>query len=153
MKPNQFLPRKSKRGVTLVEAVVAVVVLTMFATGVLTLLTSGRTKIAETNTTAAAHAAATQKLDAIIATISNGGFTADDGSLLWEDFHIDGTPAPGIKTTVGFDGYSLDSCEPSLYRDEAGPSMQNIRGWYLTLTYDGVTVNGFASNTQGVFDR
>ena len=27
------------------------------------------------------------------------------------------------------------------------------RGWYLTLTYNGATVSGYASNTEGVFDR
>lgn len=152
MKLKKLLPKSGKRGVTLVEAVMAVVVLTMFATGVLTLLTTGRTKIAETNRAANAHAAATQKMDAVIATISNGGFTADDGSLRWDDFVVESTSYPGIKSTVGFTGVTLDYCEASLYNESAEPSISNVRGWYLKLTYDGATVTGFASNTQGVFD-
>ena len=29
----------------------------------------------------------------------------------------------------------------------------SLRGWYVTLNYKGVNVTGFASDTEGVFDR
>ena len=152
MKLKKLLPKSGKRGVTLVEAVMAVVVLTMFATGVLTLLTTGRTKIAETNQAANAHAAATQKMDAVIATISNGG-----------PYLAEGTDAAGnptfaldlatLKTNLGYDAsLNLTIHEIDLYDDSLPATKDNIRGWYLKLTHDGATVTGFASNTQGVFD-
>ena len=43
---KKLLPKKSKRGVTLVECVIAVVLLGLLAVGVLNLLTAGGTKIA-----------------------------------------------------------------------------------------------------------
>ncbi|MBR4865611.1 MAG: prepilin-type N-terminal cleavage/methylation domain-containing protein [Clostridia bacterium] len=149
---KKLLPKKSKRGVTLVEAVMAVVVLTMFATGVLTLLTTGRTKIAETNAAANAYAAATQKMDAVIATISNGG------PYLAEGTDASGNPTfaldlGALKTALGDSSLNLTIYEIDLYDDSLPATKDNVRGWYLKLFHDGATVTGFASNTQGVFDR
>ena len=157
MKLKRLLPKKSKRGVTLVEAVIAVVVLTMFATGVLTLLTTGRTKIAETAAEANAYAEATQKLDAVIATISNGGYlNADESETV--------TVTNSLKISdivteleLGIDPSAISvtrlDCYSAVPAGTTTTSSDNVRGWYLTLTYNEATVKDYASNTEGVFDR
>ena len=43
----KFLPKKSKKGITLVESVFAVVILAMLTIGILSLLTAGGAKIAK----------------------------------------------------------------------------------------------------------
>ena len=161
MKLKKLLPKKSKQGVTLVEAVFAVVILAMFATGVLTLLTTGRTKIAETNRDANIRAEATQVMDGIVAAISNGGYmatTARGGSEV-----VSTVPNERLKRADLIFHLSLDISASDLvvtkldcYVDPGANSStdpDNVRGWYLKLTYKGVTVKGYASNTQGVFDR
>lgn len=163
MKLKKLLPKKSKRGVTLVEAVFAVVILAIFATGVLTLLTTGRTKIAETNRAANTYAEATQVMDGIVAAISNGNYVKLDGTLRLdeEEVTVDGTATaiPGIFDVLDH----LDESEitlaatPDYFEKSDGSDMdhtaENTRGWYLSLSYKGITVKGYASNTQGVFDR
>lgn len=146
---RKLLPKKSKQGITLVESVVAVVLLAMFAIGVLTLLTSGGVKIQEISKDAAAYAEATQKLDLAISAISNG--SSDTG-------YISKTEASGVTTyTLKVDKLTstlnLGSDVTLDATAEAYPSDPNsVRGWYLELTYKGVTVKGFASNSEGVFD-
>lgn len=140
---RKLLPKKSKKGITLVESVVAVVLLAMFAIGVLTLLTSGGVKIQEISKDAAAYAEATQKLDWAISAISNGAYINKDDTTDTVLLDVD-----GLKTKLSAEVKG----DISLYADDAGSKPDNVRGWYLTLTYKGVTVKGFASNSEGVFD-
>lgn len=147
---RKLLPKKSKKGITLVESVVAVVLLAMFAIGVLTLLTSGGVKIQEISKDAAAYAEATQKLDLAISAISNGSseYINKSNESNWDLNTVD-----SLKSTIGVDGVVV---ERVLYKTVEGISQDttasNVRGWYLELTYKGVTVKGFASNSEGVFD-
>ena len=174
---KNLLPKNSKRGVTLVECVIAVVLLGLLAVGVLNLLTAGGTKIARLSKEAADQAAATQKLDLAISAISNG---SDDYIIKKTENEITTCylDTAALEFILGFDDQSnanddsivelLAKC--SLYStetlqntvDEDGNFnyflLSDIRGWYLTLTYTGqsgkpVTVTGFASNSEGVFDK
>lgn len=148
---RKLLPKKSKKGITLVESVVAVVLLAMFAIGVLTLLTSGGVKIQEISKDAAAYAEATQKLDLAISAISNG--SSDSGYIKKTEASgvttyslvVDGDT--GLKSVLGLDDVTIIA-SPEPYPGVSG----SVRGWYLELTYNGVTVKGFASNSEGVFD-
>lgn len=145
---RKLLPKKSKKGITLVESVVAVVLLAMFAIGVLTLLTSGGVKIQEISKDAAAYAEATQKLDLAISAISNGSSEYIDTS---DESDWDLNAADNLKSTIGVDDVVF---ERVFYKDGSpqDTTSPNVRGWYLELTYKGVTVKGFASNSEGVFD-
>ena len=139
---------KNKKGITLVESVLAVVVLAILAIGVLTLLTAGGVKIQEISGQAAVYAEATQKLDLAISAISNGSSDYINST----ESDCDLKPVSDLKTELDVDDVAF---ERVLYKDE-GPTSDttssNVRGWYLTLTYKGVTVKGFASNSEGVFD-
>lgn len=140
----RFLPKKSKKGVTLVESVFAVVILGIFAVGILTLLTSGGTKIQQISHEASAYTEATQKMDIVISSVSSGAFLLDEGTALDCD---------AIESAFGLDAGSLDA-SIELYLDaDAELSINDVRGWYLKLTYNGATVSGFASNSGGVFDK
>lgn len=145
---KKLLPKKSKKGITLVESVVAVVLLAMFAIGVLTLLTSGGVKIQEISKDAAAYAEATQKLDLAISAISNGSSEYIDTT---DESDWDLNAADNLKSTIGVDGVVVERVfyKVGSPQDTTSP---NVRGWYLELTYKGVTVKGFASNSEGVFD-
>ena len=143
---RKLLPKKSKKGITLVESVVAVVLLAMFAIGVLTLLTSGGVKIQEISKDAAAYAEATQKLDLAISAISNGAYIDKDSATDFVSLK-DGD----LKTYLGLDASDALTGTHELYQS-GDPTSTNVRGWYLELTYNGVTVKGFASNSEGVFD-
>ena len=143
---KKLLPKKSKKGITLVESVVAVVLLAMFAIGVLTLLTSGGVKIQEISKDAAAYAEATQKLDLAISAISNGAYIEKDATDLVS------LKDEALRTKLGLDASDTLSGRAELYKLSDPATSTNVRGWYLELTYKGVTVKGFASNSEGVFD-
>ena len=142
-----FLPKKSKKGITLVESVIAVVVLAIFASGVLTLLTTGGTLIAKNTREAEMHTEATQKLDMIIASISNGSTQYINEVDVSGNVTVD-LDVSAINTATGGEiTRTLDT-----YDGSSNASPANVRGWYLELKYNGVTVTGFASYTKGVFD-
>lgn len=151
---KKLLPRRSKQGVTLVESVIAVVVLGMFATGVLSLLTTGGAKIMEISGESAAYAEATQKLDLVISAISNGSDEAAGYIVVNNTTGEVSLDIVNLKTALDLD---LDDvtivADTSLYDSSAGATESNVRGWYLTLTYGGETVTGFAGNNEGVFDK
>lgn len=152
---KKLLPRRSKQGVTLVESVIAVVVLGMFATGVLSLLTTGGAKILEISGESANYAEATQKLDLVISAISNGAIVVveneDDGTL---SLNTDGlTSALGYGVTLVDIGFTASHDGMELTATASRHSDGSIRGWYLTLEYGGETVTGFAGNNEGVFDK
>lgn len=147
----KLFPKKSKKGITLVESVIAVVVLGIFAVGVLSLLTSGGVKILQISNESAAYSEATQRLDMVISAVSNGStnyiIKTDTGSVTTCDLSIS-----GLKTVLGFNDETDITAVISLYDTSEDPTVTNVRGWYLTLTYQGATVTGFASNSEGVFD-
>jgi len=100
-------------------------------------------------------------MDGIVAAISNGGYmatTASGGSEV-----VSTTPGASLNRTDLISDLSLSISESDLtvtkldcYVDPGANSStdpDNVRGWYLSLSYKGVTVKGYASNTQGVFDR
>ena len=145
---------KSKKGITLVESVIAVVVLAILASGVLTMLNVGGTKISQISRESESHAIATQQLDLAISAISNGSSTylisRDDllGNTLVE------LDVAALKTAIGLEADVVIDADPALHDASPGAlaTNSNLRGWYLELTYKGATVKGFASNTRGVFD-
>lgn len=137
---NKFLPKKSKRGITLVESVVAVVVLGILVTGILTLLTTGGIKIQEISGESATYAKACQKMDLVISALSNGSDTYITDDTL---------NVTALKSCLGFGDDVVITAEPVDYEGESG----KVRGWYLELKYQDVTVQGFASNSKGVFDQ
>ena len=178
---KNILPKKSKRGVTLVECVIAVAVLGLLAVGVLNLLTAGGTKISNLSKESADQATAIQKLDLAISAISNGSETYIkklSKTVGGEDVTYCYLDTDALKSAMGFDENVTLSAKFSLYdgsvvetRDDHGniilengtqiplnKPLLEIRGWYLTLTYTGqsgkpITVTGFASNSEGVFDQ
>ena len=135
---NKFLPKKSKRGITLVESVVAVVVLGILVTGILTLLTTGGIKIQEISGESATYAKACQKMDLVISALSNGSDTYITDDTL---------NVTALTNCLSFDDDVVITAEPDKY--DSG----KVRGWYLELKYQDVTVQGFASNSEGVFDQ
>jgi len=64
-----FLPKHSKKGITLVESVIAVVCLAILTIGIISLLSTGSAKIIKTGHTSAAASEATQKMDLLISAI------------------------------------------------------------------------------------
>lgn len=148
----KLLQKKSKRGITLVESVIAVVLLGFAATGILAMLIASGTKIFQIGGKSADYAEATKRLDMVISTISNTSpqkgssldFYEDDGSL----------DKVALNTALGFtEGpttYKLEET-PADYKDTS-PGYA-IRGWYITITYKSASVTGFASNSRGAFDN
>lgn len=137
---NRFFPKNSKRGITLVESVVAVVVLGILVTGILTLLTTGGIKIQEISGESATYAKACQKMDLVISALSNGSETYITDDTL---------NVTALTNCLSFDDDVVITAEPVDYEGGAG----KVRGWYLELKYQDVTVQGFASNSKGVFDQ
>lgn len=149
----KLFPKNSKKGVTLVESVFAVVILGIFAIGILTLLTSGGTKIQQISHEAAAYTEATQKLDMAMSAISNGStnYIIETDAAGVTTVALDVT---GLQTALGFDASEVAiGQEIELYDASGLATPSNVRGWYLELTYNGATVKGFASNSGGVFDN
>ena len=138
----KFMP-KSKKGVTLVESVFAVVILGILAIGIISLLTAGGQKIFQISNESKAHSQAVQKLDMVISAISNGSesYITKDPTV---SLNVD-----TLKSTLGLGDVSI-TATPALYSGTTDYSKDNFRGWYLT--YNGATVNGFASNSEGDFD-
>ena len=141
MKFTNLLPKNNKKGVTLVELVMAVVVLSIFAIGIITGLTAASTKIAQNSREAAIHSEAVQKLDAVISVVSNGSYAAS-ADLAGE---VKGVLGYGNEVTLSM------TPDPNTYVDANG--VTKTRGWKISLTYGGVTVKGYTSNTEGVFDK
>ena len=145
--------KNSKKGITLVESVFAVVILGILTIGIVSLLSTGGAKIIKISNEAGAQAEAVQKLDQVIAAISNGCGVIKDEANNTYTLLID-TPASqpdpdnpqvGLKDALNFVDVTLVAT-PTTHSDST------LRGWYLTLTYRGVTVTGFASNSEGAFD-
>ena len=153
-----LFPKNNKKGVTLVESVFAVVILGIFAVGILTLLTSGGTKIQQISHEASAYTEATQKMDMVISAVSNGSSDYIKVDEAASTVYLDVTE---LKTALGFDAtvkiMDMEDNEgqliPTLYNAGEPITVSNVRGWYLKLTYNGATVKGFASNSGGVFDN
>ena len=169
---KNLLPKKSKKGITLVETVIAVVVLAILAIGVLSLMSAGGRKILLLSNEASDQAAAVQQMDLIVAAISNGdnGATATyivkkttdevEYCYLKLDELLDTLDIDETKVTLTA-SIELYDDETAKFTDVDGNryySVTDIRGWYLVLTYKdvsvkGVTVEAFVSNSEGVFDK
>ena len=140
------LPRNSKKGITLVEVVVGVFVLSIFALGILSLLLYNNQAVSNSIHEKTVTSAAVQKLDTVIAAVSNGpesGFLNLDASGNITGLNVDAlcvlVDLPGGSITVDLvDNYDATS----------------IRGWYITLKYsDEVSIKGYVANTLGEFDK
>ena len=142
----KIFTKKSKKGITLVESVFAVVILAILTIGIISLLTAGGVKIFQISSEAGAYSQAVQKMDMIISAISNGS-----ASYITTDPVVE-LDVDALKTTLGLTDVEIDET-PVLYDSSEGATVSNFRGWYLTVTYGGATVKGFASNSEGVFDR
>lgn len=160
---RKFLQKKSKQGITLVESVIAVVLLGFAATGILTMLTVSGTKIFQLGSNSAAYADATQVLDMAISTISNSPSSGNGSEIFVEatgdlkDNYLKDMLKDILKNNgnedLRFEKLTITS-RKDLYEDAgATQSSLDIRGWYLTVTYRGATVTGFASYTEGAFDK
>lgn len=139
--------RKSKKGVTLVESVFAVVILGILTIGILSLLGTGGAKIVQISHESNAHSEAVQKLDLVISAISNGS----------TNYIINEPPVSlnvdKLMNTLDFDPSVVELNADIVLYEEGAATITNCRGWYLTLTCNGATVKGFASNSEGVFDK
>lgn len=146
--------KNSKKGITLVESMFAVVILGILTIGIVSLLSVGGAKIIKISNEASAQAEAVQKMDQVIAAISNGcGVVKDEANntytLLMKtpaDQPDADNPQTGLLDALDFDDVTLNVTAATHASDGS------LRGWYLTLTYRGVTVSGFASNSEGAFD-
>ena len=69
---RKMMMKKSKKGITLVESVFAVVILATLTIGVISLLTAGGVKIFEISSEADVYSQAVQKLDLVMSAVSNG---------------------------------------------------------------------------------
>lgn len=146
---------KSKKGITLVESVFAVVILAILTIGIISLLTAGGVKIFQISGEAGAYSQAVQKMDLIISAISNGSskYIVNDESTDTCTLKVDEL----LKALELHEDSNLSlTVSPDLYEGDPASgshSVSNLRGWYLTVTYQGATVKGFVSNSEGVFDR
>lgn len=156
--------KKSKKGITLVESVFAVVILATLTIGVITLLTAGGVKIQQISNEADAYSQAVQKMDLIISAVSNGSseYIVTTDSIV--ELDVD-----KLMETLGYTEEDLSNltidASIDLYDPDEEAKNLNVRGWFLTLvmTYPDpndredhvatVTVKGFVSNSEGVFDR
>lgn len=154
---------KSKKGVTLVESVFAVVILAIITVGIITLLTAGSINIFAISKESSVYSETVKKMDLLIASIS---YSSEDYVVYTENEGIITCtlkPAADIASMLQVDSvtYVVDR-----YNGETD-ELNNVRGWYLTISndYDNpnpeadddekiltVTVKGFASNSKGVFD-
>lgn len=160
---RKFLQKKSKKGITLVESVIAVVLLGFAATGILTMLTVSGTKIFQLGSNSAAYADATQVLDMAISAISNAPSDSSDfidptnGNLKDDDLKsmLKELLKDNGNEDLRFNKLTITSTKNLYAEPQNGESQgpRHIRGWYLTVTYKGATVTGFASNTEGAFDK
>lgn len=147
----KLFQKKNKKGITLVESVIAVTLLGFAATGILTMLLASGTKIFQIGGESSAYAEATRRMDQVIAAVSNGFVTnTTAANAIYDDTLPNGLSTEELNDFLGFDtttdGYSLTAVKKE-YAAGAG-----IQGWYLTLTYRDVTLTGYASNSKGVFD-
>ena len=145
--------KKSKKGITLVESVIAVVMLGFAATGILTMLIFGGTKIFQIGGESSAYAEATRRMDQMIAAVSNGFASNPDlADDLYDEDLAEGLSTDVLNTFFGYGG-DADADDYSLTaKAKAYPEGAGIQGWYLTLTYKDVTLTAYASNSKGVFD-
>lgn len=145
------LPRNNKRGVTLVEVVIGVFVLSIFALGILSLLIYNNQAVADSARDKADYSAAMQKLDTVIAAISHGpdsGFVNYTGE--GREKRATGLAEDKLEELIGVADEQLET-SPDYY---GGAGSSTIRGWYITLDYsEELTVKGYAANTLGAFDE
>ena len=141
----KLFQKKSKQGITLVESVLAVLLLGFAASGILTLLLSGGTRILKIGNQSSDYSEATRQLDLVISAVSNGYGVDSETGLLDVD---------ALKDSFGddFDDTEITSTV-SLYDAGEAPTTANIRGWYLELEYGVAVVSGFAADSKGVFDN
>lgn len=146
------LMKNSKMGVTLVESVLAVVLLGFAVTGILTMLLASGTKIFQISGESSDYAEATLRMDQVIAAVSNG---FESNQTVAEQLYSSAAPQGlAVETLNDFLGYD-DDVDSGIYSLTARAEVYGdglIKGWYLTLKYDTATVTGYASNTKGVFD-
>jgi len=140
------LPRNNKKGITLVEVIVGVFVLSIFAVGILSLLIYNNQAVSDSTREKAATSSAAQKMDTVIAAVSNGpdsGFLTLDGDDNVTGLELDALCALVDLTAGAITVDAVDQYDAS-----------TIRGWYITLKYsDEVSVKGYVANTQGAFDK
>ena len=151
--------KKTKKGVTLVESVFAVVILSILTIGIISLLTAGGVKIFQISSESAAYSAAVQKMDLLIASISNGS----SDYIVFQPGESDAERScrlniSGIENKLGVTVVTKNSkTRVSTYDNTAKDladlvPILNVRGWYITIVCNGIEVSGFASNSEGVFD-
>ena len=145
------LPRHNKKGITLVEVIVGVFVLSIFAVGILSLLVYNNQAVSDSVIDKTNYSTATQKLDMIIAAVSNGDelFVTYEGE--GDNKYAVGLEKEELADLVGVLPENVGVTEDRV--DKNNPN-STIRGWYIELKFsEELTVKGYAANTQGAFDK
>ena len=143
---------KNKKGVTLVEAVFAVVILAILVVGIITLLTAGGTKILQISREANVNSEVTRKVDYLISAVSNG--SAEYVTFTEGVEGAEGTCVLNTGKICSDFGITADKLTvTTVYHVAAnGNLISNVRGWYVTINYPDAPVSCFLSNSEGVFD-
>ena len=89
-------------------------------------------------------------MDLVISAISNGSSDYIVGETTGEVETVS-LKLDVLKSTLNLTDVTITAV-PDLYDTAIPATKANLRGWYLTLTLNGVTVKAFASNSEGVFD-
>ena len=163
------LPRHNKKGITLVEVIVGVFVLSIFALGILSLLIYNNQAVSDSAVEKVDYSAAVQKLDMIIAAVANTELPKDDAPQAEKDacfLKKNGSGDITLDHAKLGEVLSLDSTiwniEP---KRDPSDTTKPLRGWYITLTYTvkrtehgtetpySTVVKGYASFSQGAFDK
>lgn len=140
------LLKNNKKGVTLVESVLALAILALLAVAVFSLFATGDVAITRSRGKAGVYAEAAQKMDFLMAAVSDSADLCAD-PITWE---LSAEQIRDLFPHVDLYGAEI-SAQISLYDPDLPRQPENIRGWYLTLTYKGVTLNGFTSYGKEVF--
>lgn len=149
---RKMMMKKSKKGITLVESVFAVVILATLTIGVISLLTAGGVKIFEISSEADAYSQAVQKLDLVMSAVSNGSSDYIVKTEIAGSADVVSLDVDVLKATLDIEDVTVTAVA-KLYDTSLPATESNLRGWYITVSYKGATVKGFVSNSGGVFDR
>ena len=145
------LPSNNKRGITLVEVIVGVFVLSIFAVGILSLLIYNNQAVADSARDKVDYSSATQKLDMILAAVSNGDEAFVTYAGEGDNKYATGLEKEELADLIGILPENIGVREDRV--DKNNPN-STIRGWYIELEFsEDLTVKGYAANTLGAFDK
>ena len=155
-------PRNNKKGITLVEVIVGVFVLSIFALGILSLLIYNNQAVADSTIQKVDSSTAAQKLDMVLAAISNSTGPDKDGDISEDSYLmvVNGNVDVNVNK-ICIDFGMTDASTWSVTANSDPANGDPLRGWYITVTYtvdrgnqNCVTqVKGYAAFAEGAFDE